>query len=357
MSNIQNIHKDIVWLSWLLYYRWDFFQCERYENVRLFFANCKQQTEEERQKFFYRPVQFSIVKPTLEVQAQAFANRAHNRDYATFGGVPVFVGDSEDDLPNLEPLKEATHVMLAKEPFTLLEIQGQWAKVNGYFYQRETSDSDKYGWRGYVCWVLLKHTNIPVHYYPDFTWDDFNVFSAEWNDDQKALIKEDLQNKDRVAYWENFYNEQDLSKVKPPELTLENSPYAQFIQQYQLGFEDRFLLILSLVNQVKPDFLLRLIPKAKDFPDLGGATGQNFKGFLPTGDTYIFLMAGRDIFKRQEILEFFVQKSVLVQEGFVSMVGALPGEPPLSGILALHPEQIPVVLNLELNQITIKSLN
>lgn len=357
MSNIQNIQKDIVWLSWLLYYRWDFFQCKRYENVGLFFANCKQQTEDEQQKFFYQPAKFSIVKPTLEVQTQGFANRGHHRDYTTFDGVPVFVGEHEGDLPNLERLKEATQVMLAKESFTLLEIQGQWAKVNGYFYQRETSDSNKYVWRGYVCWVLLEHTNIPVNYRPDFTWDNFHALNAGWSDDQKALIKEDLQNKDRVTYWEDFYSEQDLRKVKPPELTLENSPYAQFIHQYQLGFEDRVLLILSLVNQIRPDFLLRLIPKAKDYPDLGGATGQNFKGFLPTGDTYIFLMAGRDTFKREEIVKFFVQKSILVQEGFVSMVGASPGEPVFSGILALHPEQIPVMLNLELNQTIIKSLS
>ena len=136
MTNIQNIHKDMVWLSWLFHYRLDFFQYQQYGDVNTFFANCKQQTEEDLQKFFYRPPKFSLTKPFLEVQAKAYKSSNLDNKLSTLVGVPVFVGNDENELPDLDQLKKEEFVMLAKEPFTLLEINKHWAKVDGYFYQR-----------------------------------------------------------------------------------------------------------------------------------------------------------------------------------------------------------------------------
>ncbi|NJL46813.1 MAG: hypothetical protein HC929_04025 [Leptolyngbyaceae cyanobacterium SM2_5_2] len=57
--------------------------------------------------------------------------------------------------------------------------------------------------------------------------------------------------------------------------------------------------MLTLVPWIQPHFFDRLIqdalPEAGDYPQLGGLRGRQHRGFLPTGDTALFLLAGEDI--------------------------------------------------------------
>ena len=357
MSNIRNIHQDIIWLSRLLYYRWDFFKCDQYSDVRDFAVDTKQNHPLQRPRFFCDPVQFSLANAPLIANAQT----AFYEILKPQAAAPVVVCKREVTVPptTFVPGADAP-LVLDQNGFEFVETKGDWAKVVAHFYER-ISPQDFYhtqtGWRETV-WLAQKYTNIPPNYHPRFTWDDFHAYSETWSDAQQELISNHLKHQEEVLFWEELYTTQDLTLIAPPTHDPEDSPYAQFIFQFQLGMRDRALLVLSLVNQVQPDFLLPLIQKTKEYPDLGGATGQNFNGFVPTGETYLFLMAWRDTFKRQALIEFLVQESVLVQEGWVSLSEVLPGEPVFSGALGFHPEQIAFLLNLTLpNQTNIKSLN
>lgn len=345
MKNIENIQQDIVWLSWLLYYRWDFFECDKHKDISTFFACNKNKTEEDRYNYYYRPARFSLSNPTLDVvykEDDSIYAKLKNRQ-----GVPVYI--NEQDIFDAKSTEKYTYITLTDEPFELITIKGEWAKVKGrkYVLAKETENVWVPVGNYLDFWLAVAHTNIPSNYHMDFTWDDYTLLSKSWSEEQKKLITANLKRKDRVNYWNKFYTEQDIKKATPPVLDLENSPYAHFIEEYQLGMQDRALLILTLVNQVRPDFLLPLIQRSKNYPDLGGTSGQNFKGFLPTGETYLFLMAGRDTYKRQEMIEFLAKDSVLMKEGWVSLLNALPGEPFLSGVLGFHPEQVPVLLDLQ----------
>ncbi|EAY25836.1 hypothetical protein [Microscilla marina] len=239
----------------------------------------------------------------------------------------------------------------------LVSIQGDWVEVQGSIYENARGFSNIYIERSYQSfWLPIHYTNIPPNYHLEFTWEDFDVESNLWDNEQKDLVKQNLETKDQVNYWKDFYKAKDVFRAKPPQHEPNSSVYAKFIDNYQLCIKDRALLILSLVNQIRPDFLLNLITKAKKYPDLGGVTGQNFKGFLPTGETFLFLMAGRDAYKRHEVMDFLFTKSVLMQEGWITLLNALPGEPLMSGVLGFHPEQITVLLELQRDTELIKTL-
>ena len=51
------------------------------------------------------------------------------------------------------------------------------------------------------------------------------------------------------------YKYQDVFEISPPHFNGSLSNYAKFINRHDLGFEERFLLILSLTPHIKPELL------------------------------------------------------------------------------------------------------
>ena len=82
-----------------------------------------------------------------------------------------------------------------------------------------------------------------------------------------------------------------------------------FYQRNQLSPQAQTILLLALAPHVQADFYDRIIkeaiPQAGDFPQIGGTRGKNFRGFLPTGETALFLFAGEDMEKRMEAQQLF----------------------------------------------------
>ncbi len=123
---------------------------------------------------------------------------------------------------------------------------------------------------------------------------------------------------------------------------LGDSPYASFISLHRLDEEAQWLLLLALVPWVKPDFFDRILhsvlPDGGDYPHLGGVRGRHHRGFLPTGDTALFLFAGEDLESRLRWQSLLWGDHPLVQKGVVYLEEAPEGEPPMSGRLLIDPE-------------------
>jgi hypothetical protein len=339
MSNIHNITRDMHWLHQVIDHRLMFFVCKTYTSVAHYFnevLHLKDPT------CLYQKVKFSLIKTDHEVLimgSQDYINTPVSKIYDAEGTVKK----GRSDYPN---------VVSADADFELLEFRKEWVLVEGVTYgfdqQKEVYSSiglDRY-------WLPLRHTNIPHEYFLDFTWEDLQTYGKGWSESQKDLIKQNLELKDRVAFLHELFDTENIKMLSPPRLDEVNSVYTQFVKNHNLVFEDRLLLILTLINHIQPDFLLRLKVFINDYPDLGGATGQTFQGFLPTIDTFVFLLGGRDMAKRYEALRFLQRESVLLQEEWVVCADALPGEPVFSGVVGLHPDKVLELLDLEKNYVT-----
>ncbi len=121
-----------------------------------------------------------------------------------------------------------------------------------------------------------------------------------------------------------------------------DDPYSRFVREHDLDDESQLLLLLALVPWVDPALLDRVIqrvlPEAGDYPQLGGLRGRQHRGFLPTGDTALFLLAGSDLEQRARWQALLWGDHPLVGRGVVQLEEAADGEPAMSGRLVLDSE-------------------
>ncbi|OUC11761.1 MAG: AAA family ATPase [Alkalinema sp. CACIAM 70d] len=139
-----------------------------------------------------------------------------------------------------------------------------------------------------------------------------------------------------------------LNQVSPPqEIPLfppctRDDSYSQFICDHNLDLDSQLLLLLALVPWFQPNFFDRLIqnalPEAGEYPELGGIRGRQHRGFLPTGDTALFLLAGDDLQTRLHWQAQLWGDHPLVQQGIIALEEAPEGEPPMSGRLVIDSE-------------------
>ena len=132
--------------------------------------------------------------------------------------------------------------------------------------------------------------------------------------------------------------------VRPPVMPPADGrdPYSTFVRGQKLDDEGQLLLLLALAPWVKPDFfdviIHKVLPEAGDYPQLGGIRGRQHRGFLPTGDTALFLLAGADLAERARWQAGLLGDHPLVARGVVLLQDALEGEPAMSGRLTLDSE-------------------
>ncbi|MGZ4035245.1 MAG: ATP-binding protein, partial [Bacteroidia bacterium] len=121
------------------------------------------------------------------------------------------------------------------------------------------------------------------------------------------------------------------------------SPYGKLICKYDFNFEERLVLILSLVIHVQPK-IVDLLKKESMPTSFGGIIGKNHRGFIPTGETLMFILAGNDVKKRLELLYLFDKEHVFYKDNLVYLEPPLPSEPELSGVLTASQDLIDLVL-------------
>ncbi len=119
-------------------------------------------------------------------------------------------------------------------------------------------------------------------------------------------------------------------------------PYSCFVRDHRLDDGAQLLLLLALTPWVDPELIdrvaQRVLPAAGDYPQLGGVRGRQHRGFLPTGDTALFLLAGADLAARAHWQAMLWGDHPLVAKGIVELDDAPDGEPAMSGRLVLDRE-------------------
>ena len=108
--------------------------------------------------------------------------------------------------------------------------------------------------------------------------------------------------------------------------------------------EEIMVLTLALAPYVRPHFLDQVIqeiyPRGGEFPHLGGLRGKNHRGFLPTGETALFLLSGENLAYRFQLQEIFSSEHWLAKKQILRLAEPEKNEPPLSGQLLLDREWV-----------------
>jgi AAA+ superfamily predicted ATPase len=152
--------------------------------------------------------------------------------------------------------------------------------------------------------------------------------------------------------FEQSLPEEEIRNLKLPSVENQKSPYANLIKKFTMGMEERLVLILALIPHVKPSLLdlLHMKNTLYDIPftEFGGVRYNNNKGYLPTGETAIFLLAGANLDKRFELLRLFGKDHFFQHEGILSLEKSSLNEPLLCGLLSISQEYLSLFTTGEL---------
>lgn len=140
-------------------------------------------------------------------------------------------------------------------------------------------------------------------------------------------------------FFGNDSRHSSIAQVQPPAFEVEQSLYANFLKHYNLSLKERLLLILALTPHLRPELLdvFWVINEktGRGFTEFGGIKGRQHSGFIPTGETVLFLLAGNDLQKRAECLALFDEDHFFSKHQLITLESSAPGEPALSGALSV----------------------
>ena len=136
----------------------------------------------------------------------------------------------------------------------------------------------------------------------------------------------------------------DPLSIAPPPLEHGRSEYARFVRESRVPPSTRLVLLLALIPHVRPQLLDVLWTRnevtKRGFTEFGGMQGANHGGFIPTGETAAFLLAGEDLAARFAMTRLFEADQFLARQNVVHLSSVAPGESALSGTLMLSREHL-----------------
>lgn len=126
---------------------------------------------------------------------------------------------------------------------------------------------------------------------------------------------------------------ESIEEVRPPC----DGWMEQVTGQQDIRFEERVVVMLALMPHICPQALDIFFVQNKDFDrqytEFGGWKGLSHGGFLPTGETASFILAGEDVEKRKDVVRLFGREHWFYRKDILRLEGAGEGEPLLSGQL------------------------
>jgi AAA+ superfamily predicted ATPase len=164
-----------------------------------------------------------------------------------------------------------------------------------------------------------------------------------------------------------FINADFLQANLPPTLPESDAPYCQLVKELHAATEaqfaqevwqlfhlaERLVLILTLAPHIRPQVLdIFFYPNAqnREFTEFGGIRGQQHKGFLPTGETALYILAGSNLELRFTLQQIFQPTHYFRQKQILRINTPSLNEPFLSGALEISPEYLQLLTTGEAYQ-------
>jgi len=127
-----------------------------------------------------------------------------------------------------------------------------------------------------------------------------------------------------------------------PDFPEGESIYKKTIIDQNLNEAERLILILAFIPHLKPDvldpFLITNQSLGRGFTEFGGISGNTHKGFLPSAETALFLLAGDNIQQRLNCYALFHEESILFKNNILQLEESENLEPIFSSPLLLSME-------------------
>nr|DAJ62358.1 MAG TPA: ATPase [Caudoviricetes sp.] len=147
-----------------------------------------------------------------------------------------------------------------------------------------------------------------------------------------------------ALYFQQECEYQSLEEVEPP-----TSRWLEKITPVpEITFNEQVIIMLALMPHINPQTLDIFFVQNKNFDrqytEFGGWKGISHGGFLPTGETAVFILAGENVQKRKNIIKLFQRDHWFYTQNILRLEGAGDGEPFLSGQLHVSEEFLSKVL-------------
>lgn len=147
----------------------------------------------------------------------------------------------------------------------------------------------------------------------------------------------------------NIYLKQDCGytsvfEVVPPFHAEQEAPYAKFIEHYNMDSAERLAFALAITPHIQPALLDHFFFKNNEhehgYTVFGGLKAVAHGGFVPTGETLLFLLAGNDLKQRFTFMQLLQEGHFFSAHHILTLMPAPNNEPMLSGALKLSEELI-----------------
>ncbi|PKN63123.1 MAG: AAA family ATPase [Deltaproteobacteria bacterium HGW-Deltaproteobacteria-15] len=174
-----------------------------------------------------------------------------------------------------------------------------------------------------------------------------------------AALEKDLQwlsqvIEARVRRGQGSSTGKDIWDIPAPRFNGEESLYSSFLRHYEMSAEERLAVLLALAPHVRPETLDGLFHAneqlGRGHTEFGGIQGRMHGGFLPTGETLLFLLAGNDLTRRFACQRIFDRDHFFARHNILRLETAPAGEPMMSGQLVLADEIVDFVTGGELRK-------
>ena len=121
-------------------------------------------------------------------------------------------------------------------------------------------------------------------------------------------------------------------------------PLAHFCHTHQLTVEEQLIVLIALVPHLQPDFFDQLImthlSQAGDYPQIGGWRGKSHRGFLPTGETVLFILGGNQLSDRLQLKQLLDEDHLFARHRVLYLENPEDGEPLMSGKLIMSQDYV-----------------
>lgn len=136
----------------------------------------------------------------------------------------------------------------------------------------------------------------------------------------------------------------DIYNLTPPNLLLDQSEYANVVNEFAMGFAERAIFILCLIPHIRPQaldiFFSQNTITARPYTEFGGIKSESHTGFLPTAETAVFILAGNDLNLRFKIQLLFDDQHFFTKQGLIKVDHQGNGEPLLNAALGISPDYL-----------------
>lgn len=116
---------------------------------------------------------------------------------------------------------------------------------------------------------------------------------------------------------------------------LEGTFIGDFIKHYEMDADELIALLLALAPHIYPSVLDAFFVGSEEgqrgFSEMGGIKGKQHGGFLPTGETVLFVLAGTDLARRFEVQALLEPIHYLAVHNIARLEASPPLEPRWAG--------------------------